>query len=168
VRTAVIVIASVLLLFGAATATCVWLVSQGEKGGVKTANEIRPYAREYLAKHKVLNSTEKLMCYYDATITSDGTEAAMVTTERVVYHNAGHTTAIELTDIADVKHRDEGIIGDVMTVTSTSGEIMKITVAPLNDGATFLEVLKSQWKRAQTEKAAPRPASAPGPRPEQN
>jgi hypothetical protein len=166
-RTAIIVIASVVVLFGAATATCVWLVNQGEKGGVKTANEIQPYAREYLAKHRILNSTEKLVCYYDATITTDGTEAAMVTTERVIYHNAGHTTALRLTEVSDVTHRDEGVMGDIITVTSDSGEIMKITVAPLNDGPTFLKVLQTQWKRARDAKGTP--ASAPAAtRPEQN
>jgi hypothetical protein len=166
-RTAIIVIASVVFVFGAATATCVWLVNQGEKGGVKTANEIQPYAREHLAKHRILNSTEKLMCYYDATITTDGTEAAIVTTERVIYHNAGHTTALRLTEVSDVTHRDEGVMGDIITVTSDSGEIMKITVAPLNDGPTFLKVLQTQWKRARDAKGTP--ASAPAAtRPEQN
>jgi hypothetical protein len=166
-KTAIIVIASVVVVFGAATATCVWLIGQGEKGGVKTANEIQPYAREYLAKHRILNSTEKLMCYYDSTITTDGTEAAMVTTERVIYHNPGNTTAMRLTEITDVTHRDEGVMGDIITVTSDSGEIMKITVAPLNDGPTFLKVLRTQWERARAAKRSPasRPAAT---QPEQN
>ena len=164
-RTAVIVIACVVVLFGAATATCVWLVQQGDKGGVKTANEIRPYAREHLAKHRVLNSTEKLRCYNDATLSSDGTEAAMVTTERVIYHNAGHTTAIRLDEVADVAHRDEGVMGDIITVTSAAGEIMKITIAPLNDGATFLNVLQNQWKRVRDTRPAPASMPVPAPAP---
>jgi hypothetical protein len=164
-KVAIIVISCVLVLFGAATATCVWLINTGDKGGVKTANEVRPYAREYLAQHRILNSTEKLLCYYDATLTVDGTEAAMVTTERVLYHNHGHTTAIPLVDVTDVAHRDEGIIGDIITVTAGSGEIMKITIAPLNDGATFLDVLRKQVDRVRDAKPAPASAPAPGPTP---
>src|SRR4051794_8674662 len=78
----------VLLGAGATIAFVAWAVSTPD-GGVKRENEMQPYALEYLAKHKILNDTEKLVAYYDATLSMSGTEAAILTTERVIYHNEG-------------------------------------------------------------------------------
>jgi hypothetical protein len=61
----------------------IWL-GTGPEGGVKLSNEMESYAVEYLERHGVLNAKESLIAYYDATISLDGTEAAILTDERVI------------------------------------------------------------------------------------
>ncbi|HKQ20134.1 MAG TPA: hypothetical protein VJW75_10350 [Candidatus Eisenbacteria bacterium] len=78
----------------------------------------------------------------------DGTEAAILTNQRVVYHKDGRSTAIRLADVRDVRHRRESLIGDVIEIDDGAGKIMKIEIAPLNQGETFKNALMSAWKAA--------------------
>jgi hypothetical protein len=152
----------VLLILGLAVGLAilgliVWLVS-GPESGVKMANEMDPYALDYLAKHQILNSSERLVCYYDATVSMDGSESAIVTTERLIYHKDGRTTALALTDVTDIQHHYESLVGDVIVATSSSGESMKIEVAPLNGGETFLAALRNVLKQATGGESETSPA----------
>lgn len=124
-----------------------WLVSQ-PGSGVKMTNEMDQYALDYLAKHQILNSTEKLICYYDVTLSMDGSEAAILTNGRLLYHKARRTTAMALTGIEDIQHHYESLIGDVIVARARSGETMKIEIAPLNGGPAFLNALMAAWKQA--------------------
>lgn len=128
----------------------VWLASQPESG-VKLTNEMDQYALDYLAEHQLLEPGEELLAYYDATLSMDGTEAAILTARRVMYHANGQTFSIPLEEIADVRHRYQGLTGDIIEIESGSGQVMKIEIAPMNSGETFRDVLMSAWKRAQEE-----------------
>ena len=136
-----------------ATALVIWLaiwLFSGPEGGVKLANQMDEYALEYLDEHEVLGADEELIAYYDVTVSMDGTEAAILTTKRVVYLKAGMETAIALDEIEDVNHRYERFIGDVIEVQSRSGTAMKIEIAPFNQGETFLNALNTAWDKART------------------
>lgn len=140
-----------------------WLAS-GPESGVKLGNEMDKYALDYLAQHKILNPGEEVLAYYDVTLAMDGTEAAILTQDRVIYHKNGTTTAIPVRDIQDVRHRQESLLGDIIEVQSISGPVMKIEIAPLNQGETFKNVLVGLWEKAKegAEPAAePPPAEAP-------
>jgi hypothetical protein len=126
-----------------------------DAGGVRAPNEVPAAALERLEKRKILDPGERIVAYYDATLPGDGSELAMVTTERLVYFNAGRTTALQLGEIADVRHHSEPLIGDVIDVQSDSGETMKVEIAPLNGGDFFLSSLQTAWKRKRVSRAAP-------------
>ena len=126
----------------------VWLFS-GPEGGVKLANEKEQYALDYLDANQVLEPDEALIAYYDVTVSLDGSEAAILTTERVVYHKDGRSTSIPLNEIEDIQHRYESWIGDIIEVRSTSGVTIKIEIAPLNQGETFYNVLLNAWEKNQ-------------------
>ena len=130
----------------------VWLMS-GPEGGVKLSNEMDQYALDYIAAHDFLDPDEELLAYFDVTLAMDGTEAAILTSDRVIYHNAGNTTSIRVEDIEDVSHRYESLVGDVIEIRSTSGQVMKIEIAPFNLGETFNNVLMNIWQKTndQTE-----------------
>jgi hypothetical protein len=130
----------------------VWLFS-GPESGVKLGNEMDLYALDYLSEHEILEPGEEILAYYDATMSMDGTEAAILTSERVLYHKAGRTASIPIQEIEDIRHRKEPLVGDVIEVQAVSGEVMKIEIAPLNLGETFLNVLKTTWKNAPSEVA---------------
>jgi hypothetical protein len=126
----------------------VWLLSRPESG-VKLTNEMQPYALEYLSEHGLLEPGEEVLAYYDVTVAMDGTEAAILTDGRVLYHSEGRTTSIRLAEIEDVRHRYESLSGDVIEIEAASGEFMKIEIAPLNSGETFKNVLLTAWRRAR-------------------
>jgi len=138
---------AILLVAGA-----IWLFT-GPEGGVKLNNEMEKNALQYLADHQILIPSEDLIAYYDATLSLDGTEAAILTTKRVIYHKDGRNDAIELKAIEDVRHRKETLIGDIIEIYASSGKSMKIEIAPLNQGETFRSSLMHAWQRAKTGKS---------------
>jgi hypothetical protein len=140
----------VLTLAGAVVVALViaWLLSTPESG-VKMANEMQSYALEYLAKHKILNQAERIVAYYDETISMDGTEAAILTTERLIYHKDGRNTAMPLSEILDVRHHYETLNGDIIEVIGVRGDRMKIEIAPLNGGEAFVRALNDARQRQQ-------------------
>jgi len=125
-----------------------WFLST-KQGGVKLPNQMDQYALDYFEENKLLEPNEDLLAYYDVTVTLNGTEAAIVTTKRVIYHKGGQSTAILLKDVEDIQHRYESMIGDVIEIRSTSGATMKVEIAPLNQGETFYNVLLNAWERAR-------------------
>lgn len=126
----------------------VWIGSKPE-GGVKLANEMEPYALSYIEKRQLLEPGENLLAYYDATMSMDGSEAAILTDRRVLYHKDGRTTAFDLADVEKIDYREEGIVGDVFEIHSSGGMALKIEIAPLNQGETFKKILFATWKKAR-------------------
>ena len=122
----------------------IWMANAPE-GGVRVANEMDQYALDYIADHKLLNPGEEILAYYDVTISMDSTEAAILTTDRVFYHKNGNTIAIQYEDIEEVNHRTETMIGDIFEIRDSSGRVMKIEVAPFNQGETFKNILMNMW-----------------------
>ncbi len=124
-----------------------WFAMQPE-GGVKLAHEMDPYATEYLQKHNILEADEQLIAYYDATISMDGTEAAILTNRRLIHHIGGKTASVLLEKVEDIRHRTEGLQGDIIEAEESSGTILRVEIAPLNQGETFKNALMSAWKKA--------------------
>jgi len=143
------------LLFCAITlfVVLIFWVATTPEGGVKLGNEMDQYALDYIAENDLLNESEEVLAYYDVTIRMDGTEAAMVTTDHVVYHKLGNTTSIPIIDISDINHRQEPFIGDVIEIQAVSGESMKIEIAPMNQGESFLNVLMRKWESLRDDAA---------------
>jgi hypothetical protein len=123
-----------------------WVLMLPESG-VKMANEMDAYALDYLDKHQILNQTERLLCYYDATISMDGSEAAILTNQRLLYHKQGRTTAVPLVEVVDIEHHYESLLGDVILAHGAAGEVMKIEIAPLNGGELFSDALMKAWQQ---------------------
>jgi hypothetical protein len=88
----------------------------------------------------------------------DGSEAAILTTKRVIYHKNGQNEAIDLAAIEDVQHRKETLIGDIIEIHATGGRSMKIEIAPLNQGETFRSALLRAWQSAKPNAAPAKPA----------
>lgn len=135
----------VLIIVGA-----IWLFT-GPEGGVRLPIDMEVYALEYLDAHKILEDSEELLAYYDVTVSLDGSESAILTTKRVIYHKNGKSHAMNLADVEDILHRKEVLIGDVFEISTTSGKTMKIEIAPLNQGETFKNVLMKAWERAKKQ-----------------
>lgn len=117
------------------------------EGGVRTSNNMEKYALEYIKENQLLDDGEKISAYYDYTISLDGTESVFLTNSRLIYHNKETvTTSVKVNDIVDIQHRKESLIGDIIEVTTKAGDIIMIEIAPLNQGETFLNILKAKTK----------------------
>ena len=128
-----------------------WLAT-GPEGGVRLPNDMEDYATAYLAEQSLLNDSEELLAYYDVTLRCDGSEAAILTTERLIYHNLNKEDIVmNLADIEDIQYRKEGLIGDVFEVYENSGKTVKIEIAPLNNGETFKNVLMKVWEKEKDQ-----------------
>jgi uncharacterized RDD family membrane protein YckC len=137
-------------LFAIAAVGILIMLMLGPKPGVKLSNEMDKYALQYLSDHKILTSSEDLVVYYDVTLKMDGTEAAILTTKRVIYHKDGRNDAIELTAIKDVQHRKESFAGDIIEIHDSSGKTMKIQIPPMSQGETFRSALIRAWENTKT------------------
>ncbi len=126
----------------------IWLMT-GPQGGVRLGNEVEEYAVTYIEEHGILEKGEKIVAYYDITISLDGTEAAILTDQRLIYHKNGKNNVMDLADIKDIQHREEGLIGDVFDIFDSNGNTMKIEIAPLNQGGSFKSALMNAWNEAR-------------------
>lgn len=118
------------------------------EGGVLLANNIEDYALEHIEDNALLTTDEQLIAYYDVTVGLNGSEAAILTDQRVIYHKKGRTTAMNLADIDRIEHYQEGLIGDVIEIFTTDNQSMVIEIAPLNNGDVFLNNLERQHTAA--------------------
>ncbi len=128
-------------------------LGSGPQAGVQLGNMLDSHALGNIEKNRLLKEGERVVAYYDATFRGKGTDVALVTNRRLVYFKEGRTTEMELASISDVSHRNEGInegiIGDVIEVTGSDGDRMRIEVAPLNGGESFVAALNDAREAAR-------------------
>jgi hypothetical protein len=129
-----------------------------DRAGVVTNERVPADVVESLRKRGALGSAEEVLAYYDCTLTLDGTEAAFVTAERVVYVKNEKVTVAALSDVTHVTLTDVPLVGDVLQVQSTSGKMLKIEIAPLNDGVLFANALEGAWQQKKPGAAIRRPS----------
>ncbi|MEL7264211.1 MAG: hypothetical protein AAFN70_06105 [Planctomycetota bacterium] len=123
--------------------------ANGPEGGVRLADEMEPYAKEYLQDNQVLDPGERIVAYYDITIALDGTESATLTDKRLVYHKNGESRAIPISEITSVSDSDDGLGGVVITVTAENDDPMFIEIPVFNKGEVFLTYLEDAVSKAQ-------------------
>ncbi|MFQ4137741.1 hypothetical protein PGN35_015600 [Nodosilinea sp. PGN35] len=127
-----------------AAVSLVIFFSFGPAGGVRVTSTLEPYAKEYLETNRLLEADETVIAYYDATIALKGTEAAILTDRRVLYHRPGGNSSILLQQVARIEHEEQPVTGDVIRIFAESGELLVIEIAPLNGGLNFLSALENQ------------------------
>tara|TARA_B100001142_G_C14196869_1_gene602157 strand:- start:425 stop:853 length:429 start_codon:yes stop_codon:yes gene_type:complete len=111
-------------------------------GGVRVSNNIEEYALEYIYTHDILEPDEIILAYYDYTISLNGTQAAIITNKRLIYHNEQtKTVSFNLKEITKINHYEKSIEGLFIEVWKGE-ELMVINIAPWNYSDIFLNVLK--------------------------
>ena len=142
----------VMLITLAGCIGCGALLITAPEGGVRMGNEMDAYAVRYIDEHELLEPGEEVVAYYDATLEMSGKEAAILTDRRVMYHKNGRTDAIFLDQITRLRHTQDGLTGDVITVQA-GRKRMKIEIAVLNNGDVFWDTLVSMIdpKRVEVE-----------------
>ena len=115
-----------------------------KEGTVRVGSNMEAYALEYLENHEVLYQDEKILAYYDYTISLDGTTAAILTETRLIYHNQETVTSYLLLDeITQIDHYEKSIEGLFIEVWK-GDELMVIEIAHWQNGDRFLNLLKKK------------------------
>jgi len=122
------------------------LGASGDDGGVLMGAQVPDAKKAKLRARHLLREDDELVAYYDATIALDMSEVAVLTTERLTHAKGSHVATVPLEAIVSIEHRSEGVIGDVIEVRSSSGERIRIEVAPFNDGVSFLNALEDETR----------------------
>lgn len=130
-----IVAGSILLFFAA-----VDVLTPG-KGGVLIPTNTERTDWESLERQSNLRPDEVLLAYYDGSFWSDGLEVVILTSKRIMYREAERTYPINLSEIINIEHRDEGIGGDVFVIEDISGNVLRIVIPAWNDGEAFKNAL---------------------------
>jgi len=117
-----------------------------KEGTVRVGSNMEAYALEYLENHEILYPDEKILAYYDYTISLDGTTAAILTDTRLIYHNQETTTTyFFLDEITKIDHYEKSIEG--LFIEAWKGdELMMIEIAYWQGGDIFLNILKKKTK----------------------
>jgi hypothetical protein len=121
--------------------------SADEPGGVILGEQIPQKTLAALEARSLLRPGERLLAYHDATARLDMSELTFLTSTRVV-HARGETVAvIRLADVTRIRHRSEGLLGDVIELTTEDGAALRIEIAPLNGGESYVDALQTAWAK---------------------
>ena len=112
-------------------------------GGVLTSNQIPTSVFEFIDKKNILDD-ENIIAYYDVSMVLNNSESAIITNKNVIYYKQDRVMKFPLNEIQSIDNEERGIIGLSIFVTSIDGRIMTITIAPLNGGDLFLDLLKKE------------------------
>jgi len=116
-------------------------------GGVRVSNNMEPYALEYIYTHDILDVDETILAYYDYTISLNGTQCAVITNKRLIYHNEQTKTAsFNLDEITKINHYEKTLEGTFIEVWKED-ELMVINIAPWNYSEVFLNALKHKTSK---------------------
>ncbi|MDP2306290.1 MAG: hypothetical protein Q8P18_09715 [Pseudomonadota bacterium] len=126
------------------------------ESGVCLPNQLDETARGYIRDKQLLEDGETVRAYYDITVSLDGSEIALVTDKRLVYHKGGVTTAVALADVEKIE-RHPVQLGDDFVITSRDGQMLQVEIAALNGADTWESALDGAWKAARAGQGEPAP-----------
>jgi len=113
-------------------------------GGVLTSNQLPQSVIEFVENNNILDD-ERIIAYYDVTVTLNNSESAILTDKNLIYYKRGNISKMSLNEISFIKV-DNDCFGVCITATSAT-DVMRIEIAPLNDGEVFAELLKSRHNK---------------------
>lgn len=150
------VLAGVLGTCGAVAALVALGASNDDPGGVLLGAQIPDKTRDALLARKLLTEGETLLAYHDATVGLDMSDVTFITAERIVHANGPTVASAELASVQRIVHRSEGILGDVIEITTADGRTMRVAIAPLNGGESYVNVLEDAWRSQRPSEPASR------------
>ncbi len=127
----------------------VWLGSLPESGAVP-GGQMRPESVEHLRSLGLVEEGERVIYYYDYSMTMDDSEACFFSDRQVVYHREGVVNAIPWDEVEGVDAWED--FGQVIEVQSTRGDYLRCEIAAMNDGEAFYRALSEQLERQAGER----------------
>ncbi len=113
-------------------------------GGVLTNNQLPTSVIEFIDEKNILDD-EYIIAYYDATISLDNSESAILTNKNVIYYKNGRIIKIPLNEIQRIEN-EKGFFFYIY-ITPINGPLMTIEIAHFTGGDLFLDLLRKEVKR---------------------
>jgi hypothetical protein len=124
-----------------------WIVSLPESGAIP-GGQMRAESVALLQAEGLLEEGERVVYYYDFSMSMDDSESCFFTDRKVVYHREDLDNIIPWERVADIDDWED--FGTVIEVSSDDGRYLKCEIAALNDGEAFLSALLESWERQRT------------------
>jgi hypothetical protein len=144
---------------GGAVALVAWGAS-AEPGGVVLGTQLPAAKQAKLEERGLLQKGERVIVLYDGSLSLDLSEVSLVTKRAVVHFADKRAVTFPLAEIVSIDQRVENIAGDVLEIATSNGDRMRIEIAHLNGGLTFLNALEDEVRGAHpsvvVRRAAPR------------
>ena len=125
--------------------------SQMENGGVMFDAQIPDAKKAKLRERGVIREDDRIVAFYDGSISLDLSEVCVLTTDRLVQSKDARVVTMGLADVTTIDHRVEGVIGDVIEVGARDGHRMRIEVAHLNEGVSLLNAIEDEVRKKQPD-----------------
>ena len=120
-----------------------------EDGGVMFGAQIPDAKKAKLRERGLIRETDQLIAFYDGSISLDMSEVSILTADRLVHAQGNHVATVPLANVTSIDHRVENVIGDVIEVGTNEGERLRIEVAHLNNGISFLNAIEDEVRKKQ-------------------
>lgn len=120
---------------------CLAYFASGPEGGVRAGNQLSKDDLAHIHQHVKLADGEEVISFYDSTMKIDGSEAAVLTSKRLVTWTPSLTSELPVSDIKRIDHESDPLLGELLDVTGASGTLLRVEVAPFNDGQRFVDAL---------------------------
>jgi hypothetical protein len=117
------------------------------QGGVILGAQVPAKTLDALRERQLLGPKEIPLAYHDATVALDMSELTFVAANRIVHARGETVVALPLVNVTKITHRSESIIGDVIEVSTNDGLTMRVEIAPLNGGESYVNVLEDAWRK---------------------
>jgi hypothetical protein len=145
-------------LCGGPAALLAWANTLPE-AGVRAGNQLDQKSRALVKQKIALEADEESITFYDGSISTDGSEVAVLTTRRLTYWKDENLSQLAVDQIVQLTAEDLG--NDIITATAADGRLIRFEVAPLNDGALFIKALERATGLTANGPAKGAPGDAP-------
>jgi len=122
----------------------VWVASLPESGAIP-GGQMRGESIDHLRDNGFVEQGERVVYYYDFTLSMNDDEACFFSDRRIVYHRGDQVNAIDWEDVANMQAWED--FGQVIEVSSVDGRYLKCEIPALNDGEAFYAALQDTWDR---------------------
>lgn len=120
--------------------------SADEPAGVLVGDEVPQATVDALKAKKLLTPEELVLAYHDATLTHDMSDVTFVTKSRVVHATGKKVSAVALKDVSKITYRTETLGIEVVDLVTKDGKSLRIQIAPLNGGESYVDALEHGWR----------------------
>ena len=160
----VLVAMALMVVVGGVLGTCgvvAGLVALGassdEPAGVLVGAQVPQQTVDKLRARKLLGPGDALLAYHDATVRLDMSEVTFVTKSHVVHARGETVASLPLADVSKITYRTEALGIEVVDLVTKDGKALRIQIAPLNGGESYVNVLEDAWRIHFPEASVTRP-----------
>ncbi len=124
-------------------------------GGLRLGPTMEPYAQNIIEEKQLLQKGETLKAYYDATISLDGSDAIVLTNQRVFRYFEGQVTSIKLKELDRIRLVNRHFLGATVLLISEK-KSFKVEMGPQSEIDMLLRLIQTEASSLKQAVSIPR------------